>query len=311
MSAPPTEKMNETQPELKVDPIEDHIKNLISIYTPYLYFHKNETCFPIPIETYLKECELRVNTGINTTSTDPDFNNSTLVDSNPTPENLYHIGFPIENEPTSTYFLNFKTQDWKSKLMGERTTHTTYVGVNVDDAVLHNYTLIYTYLYSHTEPYQVFNCLWPLNSYAHRGDVKFNVVYVRNNTIAGMYFGAHGTKGGQYKSADELTFIEGHPVAFPCRGDHSNYYNLGIHPRIFGVVYDITGDAYLSKPQVIKIYDRSDPHFDIGTMGWLYYYGKMSPDGVNAPGNQWYWDLEFDIVNSNNSFKRLCLPSYF
>ena len=197
-------------------------------------------------------------------------------------------------------------------MKGNKSDTVCYVGVHVDDESKGDYTLIYNYIYSHTEAYKLMNCLpYKFNSYAHLGDVKFNIVYIRNNKVDSMFFGAHGTNGGKYVKATDIEFIDSHPVVYVCRGDHSHYYDSGCHPRIFCAVCDITKSDYLSKPTSIRIYDKNDSNFNIDTMGWLYYLGKMSVDGIDAPANQFYWNIDYYNTISNNSFKRLCLPKYF
>jgi hypothetical protein len=287
-----------TDSELKT-----HISNLIELYTPYLYFHRDETCFPITIEKYLNECNLCMNKSFKDS---PDLDKYAIIDFEPTSSKLFEIG------ANPLYFLKFKQSDSLETLKGDKSQTFCYVGVHIDDESSGNYTFIYNYIYSHTEAYKCMNCLpYEFESYAHLGDVKFNILYIRNNKIDSMFFGAHGTYGGQYVKKSNISFVDSHPVVYVCRGDHSNYYDSGWHPRIFCAVCDVTSPDYLSKPTAIRIYDKNDSEFDLNTMGWLYFLGKMSPDGINAPMNQFYMETNYYNTISNNSFKRLCIPKYF
>jgi hypothetical protein len=138
-------------------------------------------------------------------------------------------------------------------------------------------------------------------------------VYVTDERVTKIYFGAHGSKSGVWKTAREASFYRTHPIAHSCHGDHSFYPSMGCYPRIVGTVYDECKDGivWLSEPKSItRVYDEHEAEFDPSKHGWVYFPGKMNVDGINAPVGQWFWDATFP-EDSNNWFKRLFCCDYF
>lgn len=158
-----------------------------------------------------------------------------------------------------------------------------------------------------------------MTKWEHNSDVKFLVVYVNKatpineNGIEKMYFGAHGTYGGQWIYKNQIEIMDNsHPVAYSCLGDHSFYYSAGLRPRIYGVVYERCAHDILTKPQPHQIFENTDPRYDPSTMGWLYFPASLCDQGVSPPSQQWSWTLALpDESHSNNWWRRLLIPQYF
>lgn len=273
-------------------------------HCPYLSFSENETCYPISIETYLSVCELRINCPEKKTNITPDLSNSTVLTSFPTIGDLYDY-----KDGDGNVFLNFINGNWEILLKGdpENVTCYTYVAKQPNNTFL----IYYIYLYSHTVPYKLFDCLCSLKCFAHKGDIKFNAVHIdANYNLIGVYFGAHGSHGGQYVSANKIEFLGTHPIAYPSLGDHSNYYNDGCHPRIYMTVVDKCYSDLTCIPFLVRILDEHDPRFNVNTMGWAYFGGYMNVNEmVSSPHHVWKDGI--DLTKSNNWFKRLFYPKYF
>ena len=274
----------------------DNIEDIIAKYSPYIYFCKNEQCFPIDINKYLNACDVRSRS------------NDKII-NNPTCDMLYQF---YQNK-TNDLYLEFKDKNWKEDLKGDYANAKCYVRVIANR---YGFALVYFYLFSHTEAYRAFNCCCKLNKYSHKADLKFIVVFIKYNrpfksyNISKVYYGAHGTHAGVWKKIGKIQLDKTHPIAYSCCGDHSFYPYSGIYPRIFFAVYDKCKRGFLCKPEVVRICDDKDDEFKTDTMGWVYFPGEMSEDGISSPSNQWFWNAELPI-KSNNWFKRLFCSMYF
>ncbi len=272
-----------------------YLEKLLLEYSPYLAFAKKEKCFPINVDLYIPLCEIR------------DHNNPDFVIKDATQENLFSL-YP--SHPNKDYYLNFTDPEWKLKLRGNPLDVTTYAKILPQSDG--SFQFIYFYIYSHVEPYHLFGIYPPLNKYAHQGDIKFVTVFVNNDySLRGVYFGAHGRMGGQWRDKKDIRFDGTHPIAYPSQGDHSNYSESGLHPRIYGLVFDICQHSIYCKPNLVRVYDINDSNFNVSKMGFLYFPGDMSVDGVDAPARQWFFNGNIPINDSNNWFRRLCCYKYF
>ena len=158
----------------------------VARYSPYLVFHPNEVCFPITHREYLAECKSDPNV---------DLNGKQMYDE-------YKNGKQIQ--------LSFANDKWADKLQGVKGTAPCYVRIIEKNNIIQ---LVYYYLFSHTSAYNCCRCGFAMTSYAHKADLKFILVEVKRETetINRVYFGAHGTKAGQwrnYKELDEINVAE-------------------------------------------------------------------------------------------------------
>ncbi len=146
------------------------MNRLIEQFKPRLIFTRNEPCFPISADLYLKHCT------INYAS-----NNDTRIDFKDPLKELHNYMYNIYEDASSRELyrcyknnikvqLAFKDDEWKEELKGQPYPASGYVRVIEE----HNRTLlIFFYLFSHVEAYKLFGCLCPLNRWAHKADVKF------------------------------------------------------------------------------------------------------------------------------------------
>src|SRR5271154_208282 len=93
----------------------NHLTELIGKYVPYLYYTQDEVCFPISIEKYLDNCELR-------NRDDPIY-----VDPVVTSTKLFDLSLKFKDR----FYLNFKNLDWKEDLKGDPQQPICYVKVQV------------------------------------------------------------------------------------------------------------------------------------------------------------------------------------
>ena len=336
----------------------DIIDTLINKFSPYIFFHIQETCFPILLPIFLSQMEIKSKCPTNDTFQPP---------SN---EYSYQLFNDKQKEWYNKLYLSPISDDWKNSTKGDPLNSNCYckaIKINKN-----KYILVYIYFFSHTEPYKLFNTFFELDCFAHIGDFKsiaIEVEYkrptlVQDNMdekdvwvidikskykevdidkqlkkveekeieneyknlsqsaefkqteidrwqITGIHLDAHGSKGGEWKEFSQMEFIDGHPVVYSCKGDHSFYHAPGIYPRIFGFVYDICSKDILTKPIPTRVFDEDEKeNFNIETSGGLYFPGDMGPNGINAAYKHDFWIAEFPET-SNNWFRRLFFPEYF
>jgi hypothetical protein len=184
--------------------------------------------------------------------------------------------------------------------------------VHVVDRGAGTLLLVYFYLFSHTEPYKCCACLCPLKRWAHRADLKFVAVELKDGALTRVYFGAHGPTAGEWVNVDKVALSDGtHPIARCSHGDHSTYKKVGCFPRICGTVYDVTSDDIICKPAPIRVYGEKESGFKPRTMGWLYFPPSMnSSKEIVCPSRQWWFEGNLP-EESNSWWKRLCCPKYW
>ena len=264
-------------------------------YSPHLYYYHNEPYFPISIEDYLSICELRQN---KSTSTDPDLTNYNVLEPVVTPTIL---GNYTDAQTYQNTYLVFNNPNYDTILKGDPKNTTTYC--KIIDLADGMYAFIYTFLYVQTLPYRLFGCLCNLKSYSHLGDVKNVIIYANSTEVLSAYYSAHGYHDGQYVECSDMKFEGSHPIVYPSHKDHSSYYNVGCHPRIYCAVCDFTEHKIASTPNVVLVDDNTT---------WCNYQGSMNNEGIRAPGCQPFWNNDVPSPkDSNNWFRRLCCYNYF
>lgn len=281
------------------------ISKAVAEYSPYLYLHSKERSFPISAVDYIKETRV-LEAG------------QTLAE-NPTFSDLHNF----KKQGKSGLVLQFKNPDSQDRLAGSpdnavvysKVVHNgTFVelpGVKTTDV----YTLIYFFLFSHTEPYNCCLIGFPLTKWAHRADLKFMAVrvHITDEEIIPkkVFFGAHGTKAGVWKEYSEVEKYGTHPIGYVAKGDHSIYFDSGPHPRIYFVAWDLCQKAILSIPRVEKVYEETDEGLFLPELhGWVYFPGNMNEDGIVAPWLQNFWEAKIPD-ESNTALKRLFVPEFF
>lgn len=275
-------------------------QRLVDTFAPHIYFARDEVCFPISINQYLQECKIVT----------PD-----RIILQPSIDVLYE-----EFRAPSTIPLQFLDNNWEVKLRGAPDEAVCYV--RVMQAAPHVYHLIYMYLFSHTEPYHCCGFGPRLTCYAHRADLKYLVVEVVEEQkeheeqkeahllLSRVYFGAHGSNGGVWRSAADVELNDTHVTAYAATGDHSFYPHAGFYGRIFNVASDFCDHGYFSRPRPQLLYPENSPHFIPSIDGWVYFGGKMNVDGIDPPAKQGFWNNQISKF-SNNWFRRLFCPAFW
>lgn len=75
----------------------------------------------------------------------------------------------------------------------------------------------------------------------HRADWEnFLLILSPQGTIKKLYFSAHGSKDGYWKSPEECTFLNGRPVIYMALGAHGLYHRPDFWPRAVCIANDHT-----------------------------------------------------------------------
>jgi len=275
--------------------ISQELISAINKYNPYLFFHKKENSFPIPIEKYLSLSKLCDGEG-------------KTLEENPTSKILYDKYVSGKAD----LHLEFKDPDWEEKLAGSPEDTSCYVRVVPVNETTFN--LVYFYLFSHTEPYNCCMFGFPMKKYAHKADLKFIIVQVSKNNIeytaTKVYFGAHGRKAGMWKAFNDVERMDERPVAYSAKGDHSFYDKARYYPRIYFVAWDQCEKGHSTIPKVNIIFSKEEADFNADIHGWVYLPGQMNTDGIDAPAKQSFFIADVPS-ESNSPLKRLFCPDYF
>jgi len=218
-------------------------------YAPVFYFHEYEKSFPIEI------------------------NDKNLKDSF-----LMEKDKKIIDGPTIQEMLSFKNENvslyWKEQSLYDRKDIKIYYVITYleENYVLIQYVLIYKYN----------DAIGPCKLGAHMGDVEHMSVYVKNEKIEKVYFSAHSGPQGQWKSRNEIRFIDKNKEKFAvyvAKGSHAHYPNSGTQIRIFCIANDQCSNKipwYPSKNNLIEITENKP--------SWIKYQGFLGfPDNCRVP----------------------------
>lgn len=274
---------------------------LIKQFSPVVYFHTKEKIFPIDINQYLKNCEIR-------SKDDPSF-----IQSTPTPALMFN-DYLNHSLPNNLYLDLLDLNN----LQGDPNKTVTYAKLSKWEG---GPAILYYYFYFKTNPENCCYCGWKWSCWTHLADIKFMALYLTTDSqsapnyggysIKKAYFGAHSTYAGQWVNGPDLMYEEKtHPVTYACLNDHSFYHEPIIYPRIFFFSCDECEQGIRSVPEVVRIYDQNEEDFNKET-AWYYFNGKLSQDGIDPPANTGEWNPSNIPTVSSNWFKRLFCCKYF
>ncbi len=182
-------------------------QSLIEDYAPYLYFHPDETYFPVSIQFALDNSVLeRYN----------DSGPPILVDSNPTPASLAAYNTPADPEtsPGDVYYLNNTLGSIRddSSILGEYEAgdypETVYAHVTTDGGLT---VVQYWFFYA-------FN---PGRWNSHEGDWEMVQIELSGGSPSAVAYSQH--QHGQRMSWADAHKEGSHPKVYVSKGSHSNY----------------------------------------------------------------------------------------
>jgi hypothetical protein len=285
------------QPQIPVEEVKvtgesiNFEESLIKKYNPIIYFHPEEKYFPCSIDWLLK--------------------NSTLVDFNTIPETKIKSPTNRDMYETSKKY-NFKSFTNGDQILsfgnelynGEIPVRDVpcYVLIKKRPATDRIY-IMYIYLYPYNGEYDI---LGIERAGSHPADLEHITVELNGKgELLRVMYSAHGSKDGRWVTAKEVPMEGDRIVAYVAVNGHGLYPKEGTAFRLFGVANDVMESGKKWDPQTKRIYLHTEPEFNIDTMGWTMFNGRLGgsmkrgdTSGIsNLLDKNWYQDI--DILDQN------------
>lgn len=232
---------------------------LLKKFSPVVYFHKDEKYFPCSSDWLLK--------------------NSSILDYTVNPpakitpatnEKLYEIssnsGFK-KNED-NTLILSFDSSAYTGEIPYTNVFCYGYVSEFNDRIYLR-----YFFLYAKNGEY---NIIGLVDAGMHPGDIESIVIELtKAGELLRIFYGSHREVDSKWVDAKGVEFEDGKPVVYSALNGHGLYEKEGVVFRKGGFANDYLGKGKRWEPKVFEYFDRTDPRFDIATMGWTVFYGRI------------------------------------
>jgi len=267
-------------------------KSIIDQYAPIVYFNKEEKYLPLDINIVLENSTLK------------DFNTNQIIHT-PTNRELYDFSkskdFKIVNDGSIVLSIDKSLYNHSYSLEDQ----PIYAIVREKDGKTY---ITYIIFFPYNGDYEIFR---HLKSGSHPGDFEHYTVELSNNKILErVHFSAHGNKDGRWVSKDELQFEHGRIVVFSALNGHGLYHTDGMAFRFGGLANDYLDKGTRWNPTTIEIFARTNPNFNIDTMGWTVFNGRIggSLDKPNTKGitgledKNWYGSNASMIDEPDSSF---------
>jgi len=239
-------------------------QQLIEQYGPIVYFHKEEKYLPLDINIILQNSTLK------------DFTTDQVITS-PSNRELYdfaksHDFKPIGNGNVvlsidkSLYNHSYLLQDQPIYAIVREKEGKTYI----------TYIIVFPYNGD-------YNILRHGKAGSHPGDLEhYTVELDKDKNLTRVHFSAHGYQDGRWVSKDQVQFEHGRIVVFSALNGHGLYHKDGMAFRIGGLANDYLERGPRWNPQVNEIFARTNPNFNIDTMGWTVYNGRIGGELVKG-----------------------------
>jgi hypothetical protein len=246
-----------------INSMKDEETYLLHLYSPLIYFHKNEQTTPMDFQKYLLQCELYIKKQIKRT-------NSRRIEYHDFPKKskkketllLLHneIVLPlpdsINNIDRESKYLKFNNVYESPKNRGDLNDIPIYGRVDDD---IHNskYILLTYYLFFPVNT--GYRILGLFNAGYHTADVETIQLRVNRRTmlIDNIYLSAHGNLECQTYSHDDPEILYGigeerkKIIVYSSKNSHALYPQNKKYYRIAGLCNDITGKDYLWNPDIV------------------------------------------------------------
>lgn len=258
-------------------------KALLDKWAPRLYFHPDEKYFPASMEWIVANGKIME---MNASG------NYQVAVERPTNNDMFaygqKYGFSTFSDkvyleiPSSIYSGQFP------KEMLEQGAVSTYSYIRKG---LNNDTLRLTYIF--TFPYNgEYPILWLQDAGQHDYDLEHITVEINRVTgdLIRVYYGSHGPADGLWAMADQVPRdVDGKIIGYIALDGHGVYPKVGGAFRLYGLSNDITGKGQVWNPRVQMIFPKDDPRFNINTMGWTVFPGRIGLHGTTSLSDKsWY-----------------------
>jgi hypothetical protein len=242
-------------------------------FAPEFRLHPQEQWMPCSIEWYLHKCTL--------------LDGIRIVEYHVTQETL------TQYKDQTNYQLYFNPEYTNGQPYASQVP--VYVGITKKGGFTY---FQYCVLFAYNGPSKV--CHTCLEGGEHFTDIEHVTVKVNNATqkVDSVYFGAHRSKDGVWKKADDMQFSNtGSPIVYVALGSHAMYPKPGNYYRIFGATHDECSAAGQKwNPIPLEITDNTPWNAFRGFLG--------QPKENHSPKYHDWWHAN-DPETSANWFTRL------
>jgi len=271
-----------TQEELK------NVQQLVDKWSPIIYHHPDEKYYPVSIDWLMANSALI------------DFSDSKtpIINSPITNKDIYNLSkkYNFEIKTDGSILFAFGNELHR----GEQPTRNIPCYALLRDTKDKIY-ITYIFLYGYNGEYPILGL-----TYAgyHPADIEHMTVELnQKGELIRVMYSAHGTKDGRWIKASEVPMENNKIVTYMALNGHGLYPQEGIAFRLGGLANDYLGKGSKWEPKSQIIFLPNDPNFEVNTMGWVAYNGRLggearkgNTDGI-APLLDKGWIQGFDILD--------------
>lgn len=283
---------------------------IIQKFAPIIYLHKEETAFPISMEEYLDNSEVK--------------HKKTICDSVVIPKGEITMRKLYELKKDKGLYINIDdckklgSNPENNKLIKDHQkilTTPAYVKTNLNSDGTYLY-LQFFYFYGFNSPVTIKDPIYNKTlvkgdifyfQEAHEADIEKVCILInlKTNQIEKMYLSQHDS--GLWLNQENIKFDKdtNRPIVFSALGSHANYPNEGISIRIFGFGNDKTSKKIRWEPSYCRIYSDEDGRFNPDIHGWIYFQGNYGIRGVAGLSRRKSFNIKWnkegnDIMNEDS-----------
>lgn len=281
------------------------LMELAELWKPVFVLHEYEKYLPLSFPTYIRGCSL----------IDVKTSEKLVEYPNLTPEKLIDPSINsrlTQFTPTKDIALNledFKGESFFGTPIDQSVPIYVFIN-NIDFENVKYVDIVYCVMFGYNEaPKSIFT----FNSENHVFDLEWVTVRVKlsDKSFNSAFFSAHG--GGGWYNETQVSFKDGHPVAFLAIGSHSMWPSGGTHIRMLGFGNDVCtskpeAEWRIPKTNIVLLTDYKQKPFPTPGYEYMAFVGSLSQD-VSSPIVS-YDDRKLDSI-SYKPYKALELSGKF
>ena len=232
---------------------------LLKKFSPIVYFHKDEKYFPCSADWLLKNSSIL------------DYNEKpSLKINSPSNLDIYKIAskYDFKRNNDNSLILSFDSSVYTGEIPYTNVPCYGYVSEFNDRIYLR-----YFFLYAKNGEYSIIGLV---DAGMHPGDIESIVIELtKNGELLRIFYGSHRQVDSKWVDAKKVEFEDGKPVVYSALNGHGLYEKEGVVFRKYGFANDYLGKSKRWQPNVVEYFDRKDPRFNIETMGWTLFWGRI------------------------------------
>jgi hypothetical protein len=244
----------------KLDPSQlSNLQELANKWSPIIYLHSAEKYFPCSANWLLQNSVLF------------DFNTNPIIATSPvTNIDMYNLAkkYNFERRVDGDLILSFDNEIYSGENPLKNVPCYCLIRKQNDKTYI-----TYIFLFTYNGEYSI---LGLANAGYHPADIEHITVELdSSNNLSRVFYSAHGVKDGRWVKASDIEMEDGRIVAYMALHGHGLYQQEGTVFRLYGLANDYLDKGHRWVPQANLIFQRTDPNFDINTMGWTTFNGRL------------------------------------